>query len=507
MEEQKNNISTPLKPKDYTDLGETEVFVREYGDRIRYSEATSFLVYDGVVWRESDIRVQELSQELTRRQLEEAQSWLEKARAVSDQLTLEQSKDKDAIKKAKEAISEAESYRKFVLGRRASTRISATMKEAIPSVYVDVSELDADAFLLNTPGGRVDLRTGAISTNRAEDLCTKITGVKPGKKGKQIFEKFLDGITKNIVELKRYLQEVVGTCTVGAVKREEMFFALGSGGNGKSTFFNLLLRVMGDYGGMISTEALTVNNKNKGPELAELRGKRLVVAAELGDKTELDTSALKKICSTDMIHGEKKYKAPFDFWPSHHTVLYTNFLPKVSSNDDGTWDRLVVIPFDARFRGQAGEIKDYASYLFEECGEAVLQWIIDGAKRVISNGFKITKPQCVLDAVDDFRSENDWLNDFIKDSCILGRNEKVNTSALYEEYKNYCIASDKGIESQGKFNTAIKSKGIVYKRTGTERFFKGLRIKTLAERADAIKKTKEAENAEKQAELPIETPA
>ena len=99
----------------------------------------------------------------------------------------------------------------------------------------------------------------------------------------------------------------------------------------------------------MSADSLTANcRRNVKPEIAELKGKRLIIAAELEEGTRLSTSILKQLCSTDQIRGEKKFKDPFDFTPSHTAVLYTNHLPKVSASDDGTWRRLIVIPFHAR---------------------------------------------------------------------------------------------------------------------------------------------------------------
>ena len=113
-------------------------------------------------------------------------------------------------------------------------------------------------------------------------------------------------------------------------------------------------RVLGTYSGAISADALTAGcRRNVKPEIAELKGKRLIIAAELEEGMRLSTSILKQLCSTDQIRGEKKFKDPFDFVPSHTVVLYTNHLPKVSASDDGTWRRLIVIPFHAKIEGNS----------------------------------------------------------------------------------------------------------------------------------------------------------
>ena len=164
---------------------------------------------------------------------------------------------------------------------------------------------------------------------------------------------------------------------------EAMIIAYGDGRNGKSTFWNTLSRVMGSYSGNISADSLTMNCKrNVKPEMAETKGKRLLIAAELEEGTRLNTSIVKQLCSTDAVFAEKKYKDPFSFTPSHTLVLYTNHLPKVGAKDTGIWRRLIVIPFKAKIEGSS-DIKNYTEYLCENAGEAVMKWMIEGALQAI----------------------------------------------------------------------------------------------------------------------------
>ena len=108
--------------------------------------------------------------------------------------------------------------------------------------------------------------------------------------------------------------------------------AYGEGRNGKSTFWNTIARVLGTYSGNMSADTLTVGCKrNVKPELAEAKGKRMIIAAELEEGMRLNTSNVKQLCSTDEIYAEKKYKAPFSYVPTHTLVLYTNHLPRVGA--------------------------------------------------------------------------------------------------------------------------------------------------------------------------------
>lgn len=466
-----------LEPGDQTDVGQASVFVQEYGHKIRYSKATDFLIYNGQKWDENSLDVQRLSQELTERQLQEARKKLEEARQAYDRAVED---DPESAGEAKKEVDRCGKYRKYVLQRRGSAKIKATMTEAAPMVQIQTKDLDADGYLLNTPGGTVNLRTGEIRPHRPEDYCTKITAVAPDQTSAEIWAAFLDRLTVGDKDLARYLQEVAGICAIGEVKREELIIATGTGGNGKSTFFNLLARVMGDYSGALSAEILTTGTKkNKDPEKAELRGKRLVIAAELEEGMRLSTATVKQLCSTDEIQAEKKYKDPFKFRPSHHVVLYTNHLPKVGTRDSGTWSRLVVVPFMAKFRGESGEIKDYASVLFEQCGGAVLSWIVQGAQRVVLQGFQIKQPQCVIDAIAEYRGNNDWLQHFLDIRCVMGPGCTARGGDLYQDYRTHCMMiGETYIRSSVDFSRALQDAGISSRKTKTGKIYSGLRLKT-----------------------------
>lgn len=465
-----------VEPGDYTDVGQAKVYVAQYGDRLRYSAATKWLVYDGAKWNESELQAQGLAQELTERQLEDAREQLKKARAEYDAAF--EAGDDEAIKAAKAAMRYANDYKKFVLAERKTSRISACLTEARPAVEIAVSELDKDGMLLNTPGGTVDLRTGEIRPHNPLDYCTQITAVAPSLEGMDEWLAFVDRLTVGDKALARYLQECSGAEAVGGVYEEKAHFAHGRGGNGKSTFYNAKARVMGSYYCGISAEILTTNcRKNKSPELAELRGKRLVIAAELEEGTRLDTGALKMLSSTDPITAEKKFKDTFTFIPTHTTILYTNHLPKVGTNDQGTWDRIVVVPFKARFRGMQGEILNYAAYLAEHCGGAILTWIIEGARRYIANGFHIEQPECVKAAIAAYRDDNDWLNNFLEECCDVSPEYQERAGDLYDAYRTHCANTHEWARGAGDFKAGLTGAGYNWRKTMNGAFYHGMRLK------------------------------
>lgn len=205
-------------------------------------------------------------------------------------------------------------------------------------------------------------------------------------------------------------------------------------------------------------------------------GQAKVLVREYGNE-------LKYTSATDFLRfdGEcwredKKYKDPFSFVPSHTLVLYTNHLPKVGANDDGIWRRLVVIPFNAKITGKS-DIKNYADYLFEHAGPAIMSWIIEGAKRAIDKNFHTTLPDVVEAAVQAYREENDWLGQFLEECCEIDPSYKEKSGELYQAYRAHCMQNGEYIRSTTDFYSSMDKAGYnrIRKNTGVQ--VVGLKLK------------------------------
>lgn len=478
-----------LMPEDFSDVGQAIVLSREYLDRLRFSPATDYIVFNGSFWEESQPNAQGIAQELTARQLEEAETEIQRCMKEMSENGAWAMLAAMGAKKAMAAFSEAqrrsfekyeraETYRKYAIKRRDSKYISAALKEARPMIQIEQRVLDADEFLLNLPSGTCDLRTGAVREHNAQDYITKQTAVDPSGDGMDVWEDALRTFFQGDADLIRYVQEIVGLAAIGKVYIEALVIAYGEGRNGKSTFWNTIARVLGTYSGNMSADTLTVGCKrNVKPELAEAKGKRMIIAAELEEGMRLNTSNVKQLCSTDEIYAEKKYKAPFSYVPTHTLVLYTNHLPRVGAIDQGTWRRLIVIPFNAKIEGKA-DIKNYSDFLFKMAGGAVLSWIIEGAKRVIANDYKIVQPKVVQDAVQKYKENNDWLAHFLDDCCEMGDDFEAKSGEFYNAYRSYCLQMGEYTRSTTDFYSALESTGVVRKRTRTGVIIYGLKLKS-----------------------------
>ena len=458
-----------LKLSDLSEVAEGAIFADNVVGGLLYNASLGWLAWDGCRFAPDECRARLLAQLFTERQLKAAAADLQQAAGAAAQ-DAENTELAAQAKRAKEVYA-------FVKRCRQTNGINHLLTEAKPHLAVAVDDLDADPFLLNTPGGIVDLRTGELREPDPAARCTKVTAVAPGNDGAELWRGFLDTITCNDTELAEYLQTVAGMAVLGKVFTETLLIATGDGGNGKSTFFNTLARVLGDYSTSINPSLLLTGNRgNVGAEVAVLRGIRLALAAETEEGQRLESSTVKRLCSTDRIAANPKYMQPFTFTPSHTLLLFTNFLPRVGSSDRGTWSRLTVLPFNAHLRDTAGEKKDYADMLYTQAGGAVLSWMVEGARRFIANGYKLTPPAVVREALADYRKSCDWLGGFLTECCELGENYATNGRELYARYTAYCQVNGDYRRDNRDFAHAMQNAGYERKHTMKGWQYYGLRL-------------------------------
>lgn len=478
-----------LIPETFSDLGQASVLASRFGEQLCFSPATRWMAYKRGVWQELEPLAHGCVQDLTYMQLGQAQEMLEKAKEAmrktgAEQIVASMSKAKAAAVMTKEqhrayhALCEAQSWLKFVVKCQSSNAIKAAMREAEPLLLIDPAVLDHDPYLLNTPDGSCDLRVGLASRREHDpsDMCTRQTSVTPNLDGMEIWEEALATIFQKDAELIGYVQRICGLALIGKVMIEALIIAYGDGSNGKSTFWNTIARCFGSYADAISADVLIAGKKNSAKnDMAETRGKRLLIAAETEEGKRLSTASAKQLASTDKIAAEKKYKDPFSFTPTHTLVLYTNHLPKVGASDTGIWRRLIVIPFNATITGTR-DIKNYSDHLFEHAGGAVLAWVMEGARLIHEEGYRLKVPACVLEATEAYRQANDWFAHFLEDKCRVGDALTCPSGELYREYRAWAISCGEYVRSTRDFYEALARAGFTRRKTNRHTIVCGLEL-------------------------------
>ena len=478
MNEDKNTF----KPADFSDAGNAAVFVREHCDDIIFTDSMGWLCWDGKRWERNEHKALELAEDFSEHMLRDAMGEYRDALHNEAEAKAADPEGSEAVKAASEAVKRSKAYLAHANMTRRVSRLKAILDLARPYMVRPGNSMDADPLELNTQAGIINLVTGAFRPNQQEAYCTKVTAFSRNDKGKDIWDSFLDTITCENSSLKGFLQMVVGMSLFGKVYQEGVTFAVGTGKNGKSTFFNKIagrrISIVEDTPGVtrdrIYADCEWLNHKftlidtggiepRTGDILLKEEGRRLSAAT------------IKKISSTDPFQVEEKYKQPEIVKPSHTLCLFTNHLPRVGSTDEGTWRRIFVVPFNAVIQPDK-TIQNYADYLAENAGGFILAWAVEGAQNFARNGFRLDIPDCVEEATYDYRSRENWLENFLSECCIKETGAHVGARELYDAYKAWSEALKDYTRSEKDFSAEMEKLGISKRKSHGINTYFGLRL-------------------------------
>ena len=452
---------------DLTEVGQAKQFAHCYLEQVCYTDEYGWLIYErggnGGRWTKNALeQVKRLYHDFNTDQLQEAMNMLE---GVPD--------DSEEAKQGTKLLT-------FSLKMRTAGAVNRILDQSKPYFQIHADALDADPYMLNTPSGLYDLRTGKVRPSRPHDYCCHMTAFSAqddDTAGAEMWLHFLAEITQGDKELENYLQAIIGRAAFGIVKGEELMILYGNGSNGKSTFMNTIAQVMADYAITFDGETLMdTNSSGRQFDLARLHGARLAVFTELKENRTLDTATLKHIASTDRIHAAIKYQMPFDFAPSHSAFLYSNHLPRVYARDDGTWRRLVVCPFNARFSKDTRKL-NYAEELTQKAGGYIMSWIIQGAMVAAANEYKLDTPESVSQLIAEYRRSADWLTRFLDEYCELNAQHTETAANLYATYLQMAQDEETKPISKTAFNRELERAGFTKGRTAIGMMFQGLQLK------------------------------
>lgn len=358
----------------------------------------------------------------------------------------------------------------------------------IPALTMRAEDFNKRWELLNTPAWELNLLTGEFTKNNPRSYSTQITAVTPDfnerSEGARMWREFIRTITCGDDALAEFLQVLAGRILFGQVFDEGVIIAVGAGSNGKSTFFNVLAKVLGNYAVNISAEMLVqTTSGSRRFDAASLFGRRFALGGELASGRRLDVARLKQLTSRDRIRTEIKYADGFDFVPTHTMCLYMNVLPELSEFDLGTLRRLAIVPFNAQISPNEA-ITNYGNILFEKTGGAILAWALKGAGMYAEAGFKLDVfvPECVQAMTEEYFTENDSLRDFVETLCELQASGETAAGRLYSEYKRWADENGYFAMSGREFKREVTARSwdgqlVTAKRVARGWIYKGIALK------------------------------
>jgi P4 family phage/plasmid primase-like protien len=347
--------------------------------------------------------------------------------------------------------------------RRAATErglmslISLTEKN--PLLQVSPRELDKDQMLLNVRNGIVDLHTGQLLPHDRKRRITKLAPVTydPAATAPR-WEQFISETMGGSAGLVNFMQRVVGYTLTGSVQEHVLFFLYGDGSNGKSTFCETMIALLGDYGMVGSNNLLDAHGQKYRDEPVRLMGARFASFHELRSGMRLDESVIKKLVSGDHIVAKQLYKSEFIFSPTHKMFISGNSKPTIADRDTGIWRRMRLVPFTVRF--DEGQVDKQLDKKLAAELPGILNWAIEGCLKWQKDGLQESAE--VRKATQEYRNESDLIREFLEENYVKRPGNRLSTQIVYDRYKQWAEDNGERVITKNALGKAIRCRADIH---------------------------------------------
>ena len=442
------------------DIDTAELFAELYKDKLRYiPEAKSFYFHNGIVWQ------QDIEGMQARKYVKEF------AIAVLDYLVgNETTKDADI-----------KYYTSFLSPKK---RIS--LIEDAKSVFpVSISEFDTSVTTLNCLNGTLKFGVNKychrFTEHKPEDMLSKVANVNyvPDARCER-WEQFVSDIMQGRQELIDFLQMSAGYALTGLTNYECFFILYGSTTrNGKGTFCETLLHLLGDYGRTAQAESIACKSFSNGSapneDIARLRGARFVNISEPAKDLYLNSALVKALTGNDTICARYLHQNSFEYKPQFKMFINTNHLPQVEDDSLFASGRVKLIPFERHFEANEQDTSLKAKFRQQDAMSGILNWCIEGLDKLMQAG-ELRSPQVMVEAVEEYRSESDTIKNFMQDILIADTYERVKTSILYKAYGEWCRANGFNILNNRDFMKELRRVATVKRHNTLGNIVEGYKI-------------------------------
>ena len=349
-----------------------------------------------------------------------------------------------------------------------------TLAQANRRIAGVVDQWDADPWVLNTPAGTVNLRTRYVQAHSPDDHATKITGTAPADDADcPRWLGFLNRIFAGNQELVAYMQRVFGYGLTGSTKEQAMFFAFGTGGNGKSVLLDTVAGIMGDYHTTAPIETFTASFGDRHPtELADLVGARFVTAIETEDGRAWAEARIEALTGGDRVKARFMRQDFFEFRPQFKLMVAGNHQPVLRTVDEAIRRRFNLLPFEVTIP-TAERDSDLGDKLKAEWPQ-ILRWMLDGCLAWQQHGLQ--PPAAVTDATGRYLEAQDAVGAWLAEHCETKSSFQENASRLYASWKAYAERVGETPGSMKTFGPMLESRGFPRTRRKAGSVYQGLRL-------------------------------
>ena len=286
--------------------------------------------------------------------------------------------------------------------------------------------------LICLQSGMFNLLTGALTPHERDSYPTYMLPIQFDPKNvpdcpkwRRALEQWI-GDPAAIVEAQKF----AGYCLTRETRYEKMLILFGPGGDGKSTFMNILRELVGQD----NCSHIPMGRLEDQFYLSRLVDKLINMSTEIESKA-MQSQEIKAIVSGDPISASFKNQTPFDFVPFCKLVYSTNRLPKMLDNSDGFFRKIMILKFEGQFvRSGSADIFLKDELLKELPG--IFAWALMGLDLLRKDGFKetATMAQTIL----DYKQINNNVLHFIKTHVEADPGGKEVKSEVYETYAKRC---------------------------------------------------------------------
>jgi putative DNA primase/helicase len=347
--------------------------------------------------------------------------------------------------------------------------IEAAMIEHIPNLSRSKRQevLSYLGLLVSKESGIADANLIAFKNgvlNIADDTFTDfspeyvITNKIPHNYNPDAKSELLEGVMRKLAcgdeNVYNLLYQSIGYCFYRRNELRKSFFLLGEKRNGKSTFLDMVGTLLGED----NTANLDLCEIGDRFRTAELTGKLANIGDDINDEWVSNTAIFKKVVSGDTVTAERKGKDPFKLRSFAKFFFSANSLPRLGRGKDSSavLDRLVVIPFDAKF---TKDDKDYDPFIkYKLRGEDVMEALIAKAVpalRTVLIDQEFATCDRVKKNIEEFEKSNNPIIEFFEELDEVDYlNEPV--KAVYQKYNVFCISNNLQPMSAIEFKKQMK---------------------------------------------------
>ncbi|MDZ7540908.1 DNA primase family protein [Clostridium perfringens] len=340
-------------------------------------------------------------------------------------------------------------------------------------VSKDFDDFNRNPYLVNVRNGLLDIRDMSFKEHTPSYLSTVQLNVEynPQVDCPQ-FKKFLNEVLD--CKLIPLVQEIVGYLLTTNTASQKAFVFWGPARTGKSTLLWVVEYLLLGKKNVSNIPWQEIGDKFK---TAELLGKLANVFSDLPSKSIDDTGIFKVVTGEDYLMAEKKNKNPFKFKPFARLVFSCNELPRnYVDRTEGFYRRLIIVPFSRQI--DKSKIDKALKYKFQREKEGILNWALEGLKRLYENNFEFSENELTDGVKKEYKRENNNVISFVEECCELDSLFSCSRIEIYEAYKEFCVEAGLKALSQIKFNKELEGNfNITRSRSGKLRLWNGVRIK------------------------------